>query len=119
MFTAHHLFALGGSALCMLSPLGAGLLTFNCVNAEFGSSTYNLAELIPSARFLLEPLYLFLMTLSNVIVLTIASFYWALPIDANWRASYLFVSVSLVLIRQAGVILKAIQMLFPSKSKAS
>ena len=109
-FQLHHLFALLGSALCMLSPLGVGLLTFNCVNAEFGSSAYNLSELLPFASPLLDPLYLVLMTLSNIIVAVVAYSYWLLPLPLFFRGSYLFISSFLVLLRQAGVVRKILEM---------
>src|SRR3989338_184595 len=116
-FTLHHIFAIVGSVLCLVSPLGVGLLTFNCVNAEFGSSTFNMSELLPKGRFIFDPLYLFMMTISNIIVVNVAYEYWQLPLPLVYRGAYIFISGFLVLLRQAGVVQKVISMLRSERPK--
>ena len=106
IFLAHHIFAWLGCTICLLSPLGAGMISANALVAGIGSGFYNVYSLNNGQDERILLLYALMMTGSNVFVTFVVVWYTSLEeLPTFFRDSFIVLAVCLVAIRQIGTVL--------------
>jgi hypothetical protein len=97
-----------GCLVCLLTPVGLGLVTLNAVNAEWGSAAYNISLLVHTSA-VAHLAYVVLMTASNALAVYWGILYYNLEKPIGWSIAYTVLFVGLVLMRQGFLMVELVK----------